>query len=60
VQAEVSAADAQRLMADLQEKFDRYYSIQLSNYMVQDAYVANPVVIRPPALRAPQAAKEVA
>lgn len=47
VDAEVPAAHAERLMADLREKFDRYYSVQLSNYMVQDEYVANPVVIRP-------------
>jgi formylmethanofuran dehydrogenase subunit A len=60
VKSEVPAADYQRMMADLQEKFDRYYSIQLSNYMVQDAYVPNPVVISPPGFLAQQAAKEVA
>jgi formylmethanofuran dehydrogenase subunit A len=59
VKSEVPASDSQRMMADLQEKFDRYYSIQLSNYMVQDAYVPNPVVISPPGLLAPQAAKGV-
>jgi len=46
VDASVPQADIDRLMIDLQEKFEKYYSIKLSNYMVQDAYVPNPVVIK--------------
>ncbi|OPX77020.1 MAG: dihydroorotase [Methanosaeta sp. PtaB.Bin039] len=46
VDAGVAEADANRLMADLKDKFDRYYSIQISNYMVQDAYISHPNVIR--------------
>jgi formylmethanofuran dehydrogenase subunit A len=46
VDARVPKADEDRLMKDLTEKFERYYSIKMSNYMVQDAYVPNPVVIR--------------
>jgi len=43
--ASVPREDHDRMMIDLKEKFDRYYSIQLSNYMVQDAYVTNPAKI---------------
>jgi len=46
VDAAVPQADTDRLMPDLQEKFEKYYSVQLSNYAVQDAYVANPKVIK--------------
>ncbi len=46
VDATVPQADLDRLTVDLQEKFEKYYSIQLSNYAVQDAYVPNPMVIR--------------
>ena len=46
VDASVSREDEERMMEDLKEKFDRYYSVKLSNYMVQDAYVPNPVVIK--------------
>jgi formylmethanofuran dehydrogenase subunit A len=46
VDAAAPATDKERLMVDLQEKFDRYYSVRLSNYMVQDEYVRNPVVIK--------------
>lgn len=46
VDASVPQADMDRVMADLKEKFERYYSVRLSNYMVQDAYVPNPVVIK--------------
>jgi formylmethanofuran dehydrogenase subunit A len=46
VDASVPQEDMERLMSDLKEKFERYYSIKLSNYMVQDAYVKNPVVIK--------------
>lgn len=46
VDAAVPKVDMDRLMVDLQEKFERYYSVRLSNYMVQDAYVPNPMVIK--------------
>ena len=46
VDAAVPKADADRLMPDLEEKFARYYSVQLSNYAVQDAYLPHPKVIR--------------
>ncbi len=50
VDASVAKEDEERMLEDLKEKFDRYYSIKLSNYMVQDAYVPNPVVIKAGAL----------
>ena len=43
----VSQAEKDRLMTDLEERFKKYYSIQLSNYMVEDAYLPRPVEIRP-------------
>ncbi|MCJ7443904.1 MAG: formylmethanofuran dehydrogenase subunit A [Methanotrichaceae archaeon] len=46
VDASVPKADMDRLMIDLNEKFEKYYSIRLSNYMVQDAYIPNPAVIK--------------
>jgi len=46
VDASVPQADMDRVMADLKEKFERYYSVRLSNYMVQDAYVPNPIVVK--------------
>jgi formylmethanofuran dehydrogenase subunit A len=46
VNASVPQEDMNRLMVDLQAKFEKYYSVRLSNYMVQDAYVPNPVVIK--------------
>ncbi|MFB3765275.1 MAG: formylmethanofuran dehydrogenase subunit A [Methanotrichaceae archaeon] len=46
VDASVPRTDMDRVMADLKEKFERYYSVKLSNYMVQDAYVPNPIVIK--------------
>jgi formylmethanofuran dehydrogenase subunit A len=46
VDAAVAQADYDRLMPDLEEKFARYYSVQLSNYAVQDAYLPHPKVIR--------------
>jgi len=45
VDASVPLKQAERLQVDLAEKFAKYYSIQQSNYMVQDAYVTNPEVI---------------
>jgi formylmethanofuran dehydrogenase subunit A len=56
VDASVAKEDEERMMEDLKEKFDRYYSIKLSNYMVQDAYVPNPVVIKAGALPVEEAA----
>jgi len=46
VDAAVPKADMDRLMIDLKAKFERYYSIKMSNYMVQDAYVTRPMVIK--------------
>jgi formylmethanofuran dehydrogenase subunit A len=46
VDADVPEEHTARLMIDLKEKFDRYYSIRMSNYMVQDAYVTHPVVVK--------------
>ncbi len=45
-------------MVDLKEKFDKYYSVQLANYAVQDVYVQNPMVIKAGLESEPQ--KEVA
>jgi formylmethanofuran dehydrogenase subunit A len=33
-------------MIDLEEKFAKYYSIQIANYAVQDAYLPHAKVIR--------------
>ncbi|MDM7935019.1 MAG: formylmethanofuran dehydrogenase subunit A [Methanothrix sp.] len=46
VDAAVPQQDSDRLMVSLREKFERYYSIQISNYPVQDAYVSHPMVVR--------------
>jgi formylmethanofuran dehydrogenase subunit A len=46
VDAAVPSADTDRLMVDLVEKFEKYYSVQLSNYAVQDAYLPHPMVIK--------------
>ncbi|MCX6672456.1 MAG: formylmethanofuran dehydrogenase subunit A [Methanothrix sp.] len=46
VDATVPQADADRLMIDLEEKFAKYYSIQIANYAVQDAYLPHANVIR--------------
>ena len=46
VDASVPEEDAKRLQIDLDDKFERYYSVQKANYMVQDAYVTNPEVIK--------------
>jgi formylmethanofuran dehydrogenase subunit A len=39
VDAAVPQPDTDRLMVDLEEKFARYYSVQMANYAVQDAYL---------------------
>jgi len=46
VDASVQEEHAARVQADLIEKFAKYYSIQMSNYMVQDAYVTHPRVVK--------------
>lgn len=46
VDATVPQTDTDRLMPDLEEKFAKYYSVQLSNYAVQDAYLPHANVIR--------------
>ena len=46
VDATVPQVDTDRLMIDIKDKFEKYYSIRLSNYMVQDAYVPKPHVIK--------------
>lgn len=46
VDAAVPQDDADRLMPELEEKFAKYYSVQLSNYAVQDAYLPHAQVIR--------------
>lgn len=46
VDASVPEDQAAKVKADLVSKFTKYYSIQLSNYMVQDAYVTRPRVVR--------------
>ncbi len=40
-------AEKDRLITDLEERFKKYYSMQFSNYMVEDAYVSRPVEMRP-------------
>ena len=34
------------MMKDIRNKFKNYYSIGLANYMVQDAYLTHPKVIK--------------
>lgn len=46
VDASVPEKDAERVQADMVRKFEKYYSIQKSNYMVQDAYITDPVVVK--------------
>ena len=46
VDTAVPQAEADRLMVDLEEKFAKYYSIQIANYAVQDAYLPHAQVIR--------------
>ena len=46
VDASVPEDQAAKVEADLASKFAKYYSIQMSNYMVQDAYVTRPRVIK--------------
>jgi formylmethanofuran dehydrogenase subunit A len=46
VDAAVPQLEADRLMIDLEEKFAKYYSVQISNYAVQDAYLPHAKVIQ--------------
>lgn len=46
VDATVPDADHDRLMPEIEDKFAKYYSVQLSNYAVQDAYLPSSRVIR--------------
>jgi formylmethanofuran dehydrogenase subunit A len=46
VDASVPEDQAAKVRADLVEKFAKYYSIQMSNYMVQDAYVTHPRIVK--------------
>lgn len=46
VDAAVPESAMDRMLSSLKEKFERYYSIRMSNYMVQDAYVSNPYVVK--------------
>ncbi len=36
----------EEMLKDLKEKFEKYYSVSLANYPVQDAYVPNPYEIK--------------
>lgn len=45
VKAKVPQPHLDELMVDMKQKFKKYYSINLGNYMVQDAYVTHPAVV---------------
>jgi formylmethanofuran dehydrogenase subunit A len=46
VDASVPEEHTEVMMKDIRMKFKNYYSINLANYMVQDAYVTHPSVVR--------------
>ena len=46
VDAKVPEQQTNEMMKDIVKKFKNYYSIQLGNYMVQDAYLTHPRVIK--------------
>ncbi len=46
VNASVPEEHMEVMMKDIRMKFKNYYSINLANYMVQDAYVTHPSVVR--------------
>lgn len=46
VNAHVPEEYTNEVMKDINMKFKNYYSIQLANYMVQDAYITHPEVIK--------------
>jgi len=46
VSASVPEEHTDIMMKDIRLKFKNYYSINLANYMVQDAYVTHPNVVK--------------
>jgi len=46
VNASVPEVRSEEIMKDMRMKFKNYYSMQLANYMVQDAYVTHPRVVK--------------
>jgi len=46
VDATVPEEHSEVMMKDIRMKFKNYYSINLANYMVQDAYVKHPMVVK--------------
>lgn len=46
VSADVPQQQSEEIMKDMRMKFRKYYSINLGNYMVQDAYVTHPSVVK--------------
>lgn len=46
VSADVPEQQSEEIMKDMRMKFRKYYSINLGNYMVQDAYVTHPSVVK--------------
>ncbi len=46
VDASVPKEHTEAMMKDIKNKFKNYYSIGLANYMVQDAYVTHPRVVK--------------
>ncbi len=46
VHADVPEEYINEVMKDIHNKFKNYYSIRLANYMVQDAYIRHPEVIK--------------
>lgn len=52
VDAAVPEEHMEAMMKDIRNKFKNYYSIGLANYMVQDAYITHPKVIKAGAIPA--------
>lgn len=46
VDASVPHEHNEAMMKDIRNKFKNYYSIGLANYMVQDAYITHPIVVK--------------
>jgi formylmethanofuran dehydrogenase subunit A len=46
VNAEVDGGLMDEMLPDLKEKFERYYSVNMANYPVQDAYLPHPYEIK--------------
>ncbi len=51
VDAAVPRGQNEIMMKDIRMKFKNYYSINLANYMVQDAYVTHPRVVKASAIQ---------